>query len=246
MRLYYEQERCQLYLGDARKLDAVKDRSISMSILDAPYGVNYVSGHRQESFEPIIADESFPYSLLHDTLYECQRVMRNSTAIYVFCQFNTYPKLLPLVQEAFRFKNLLVWAKDNWSGADLKGDYARQYENIIFAGKGRHILRGERPTNILPFKRVDGASLVHPAQKPVPLLEYLISKSSDFGNTILDCFCGSGSTLVAAINTGRKAIGVDIEERQLEIAKQRIKQLTLPQFIDTEVKDYNFKLFAED
>lgn len=241
VKLYYEDDRCRLFLGDARHLDALKNKSVNLCILDAPYGLGYVSGHRQESFEPIISDECFPYSLLHDTLYECQRVMKNKTAIYVFCQFNTYVKLLPLVNEVFTFKNLLVWAKGNWSGADLRGDYAREYENIVFAVKGRHILRGKRPANILSFKRV--ADLHHPAEKPVPLLSYLISKSSDLGDTILDPMCGIGSSLVAAVKSGRKAIGIDIKEEYLEMARWRVRQLVLPLFEEVEVADHDFELF---
>ena len=62
----------------------------------------------------------------------------------------------------------------------------------------------------------------YPAQKPVALLRRIISASSDFGDVVLDPFCGSGTTLVAAHATGRKWIGIDINEDALKIARERL------------------------
>ena len=64
----------------------------------------------------------------------------------------------------------------------------------------------------------------HPTQKPVELFSYLILSFSLSGETILDPFCGSGTTLVAAKNLGRNAIGIEIEERYCEIAANRLRQ----------------------
>ena len=63
---------------------------------------------------------------------------------------------------------------------------------------------------------------VHPTQKPVPLLEYLIKTYTNEGDTVLDNCMGSGSTGIAAMNTGRKFIGFELETEYFEIAKQRI------------------------
>ena len=63
---------------------------------------------------------------------------------------------------------------------------------------------------------------VHPTQKPVALMEYLIKTYTHIGNTVLDFTIGSGTTAVAAINTGRKFIGIEKEEKYCEIAKRRI------------------------
>ena len=63
---------------------------------------------------------------------------------------------------------------------------------------------------------------LYPTQKPVALLRRIINASSDFGDVVLDPFCGSGTTLVAAHATGRKWIGIDINEDALTIARERL------------------------
>lgn len=65
---------------------------------------------------------------------------------------------------------------------------------------------------------------VHPTQKPVPLLEYLIRTYTDEGAVVLDNCMGSGSTGVACVNTGRDFIGMDLDTEYFDIAKRRIKQ----------------------
>lgn len=76
-------------------------------------------------------------------------------------------------------------------------------------------------------RRVVGYSKERPTQKPVELMEWCIGKAGD-GSTILDPFMGSGTTLVAAKNLGRKAIGIEIEEKYCEIAVKRLRQEVLP------------------
>lgn len=79
------------------------------------------------------------------------------------------------------------------------------------------------PTNVLDFKCVDNYSRVHVNQKPVELLEYLIKTYSDEGDVVLDCFAGSGSTLVAAKNLNRRYIGIEKEENYYKIILERLK-----------------------
>jgi len=80
------------------------------------------------------------------------------------------------------------------------------------------------PNDILQFKRPNNLRQKHPTEKPVPLLEYLIRTYTNKGETVLDATMGSGSTGVAAVNTGRKFIGFEIEKKFYEIAEQRIKK----------------------
>ena len=80
------------------------------------------------------------------------------------------------------------------------------------------------PHNVLEYPNVIGKQAIHPTQKPVELLEYLIKTYTNEGETVLDNTMGSGSTGVACLNTNRKFIGIEKEENYFEIAKKRIKQ----------------------
>ena len=79
------------------------------------------------------------------------------------------------------------------------------------------------PTNLLEYNGVYKDRL-HPTQKPVELLEYLIKTYTNEGNVVLDNCMGSGSTGVACVNTGRKFIGFELNEEYFDIAKQRIDE----------------------
>ena len=83
------------------------------------------------------------------------------------------------------------------------------------------------PNDVLEFKSITGKSCLHPTQKPVDLLEYLIRTYTNENDLVLDFTMGSGSTGVACINTNRKFIGVEIDEKYFNIAKDRIEAATL-------------------
>ena len=83
------------------------------------------------------------------------------------------------------------------------------------------------PTDVLEFKSITGKSCLHPTQKPVYLLEYLIRTYTNENDLVLDFTMSSGSTGVACINTNRKFIGVEINEKYFNIAKDRIEAATL-------------------
>lgn len=80
----------------------------------------------------------------------------------------------------------------------------------------------QRPAFKYPV--VAGASKVHPTQKPVELMEEIIKIHSAPGNLVLDPFSGSGSTGVACVNTGRRFIGIELDKRYFDIARERIEQ----------------------
>lgn len=80
------------------------------------------------------------------------------------------------------------------------------------------------PTNILEFKCVDNYSRLHSSQKPVDLLEYLIKTYTNENDVVLDNCMGSGSTIIACINTKRKYIGIEKDPEIFKIAKKRIDE----------------------
>ena len=80
------------------------------------------------------------------------------------------------------------------------------------------------PTDILSFSNASQKGKLHPTQKPIALLEYLIKTYTNEGETVLDFTMGSGSTGVACINTNRDFIGIELDENYFNIAKKRIEE----------------------
>jgi DNA modification methylase len=80
------------------------------------------------------------------------------------------------------------------------------------------------PTQVLRFNRDNPRKLLHPTQKPVALLEYLIKTYTNEGETVLDNCMGSGSTGVACINTNRNFIGIELDQKYYNIAKNRLEE----------------------
>ena len=76
---------------------------------------------------------------------------------------------------------------------------------------------------VLEFSSI--SNTVHPTQKPVPLLEYLIKTYTENGGTVLDFTMGSGSTGVAALNTNRRFVGIELDPTYCGIAKDRIQHI---------------------
>ncbi len=90
----------------------------------------------------------------------------------------------------------------------------------------KRVYAEKNPTTIIAFDKIRKGSL-HPTQKPVPLLEYLIKTYTNEGEFVLDNVMGSGSTGVACINTGRKFIGIEKDEKYFQIARERISDAIL-------------------
>ena len=100
---------------------------------------------------------------------------------------------------------------------------------------------GDRyPLTILSFSKETG---LHPTQKPVALLEYLIKTYTNEGDTVLDNCMGSGSTGVACKNTNREFIGMELDEKYFNIAKERLEAIQFPMM--TWMKLKNLKIFAK-
>lgn len=192
--------------------------SVDMILTDPPYGMEFQSNHRNEKYSKIKNDKDL--SWLDGWVDELFRVASDNTAHYVFCSFHNIDKFKQALEQKFKIKNMLVWEKNNTSMGDLKADFAPKYEMIIFIQKGRRIINGKRDPNILKFNRT--GNKLHPTQKPVDLLQYLLEKFSDAGATILDPFMGSGSTGVAAKNLNRDFIGIEMDEGYFKIAQERI------------------------
>lgn len=210
----------ELLHGDCLELmKDIPDGSVDMVLTDPPYGMSFQSDHRKNKYDKIKGDSNLNW--LDDFVNEIYRVSKPNTAHYVFCSFHHIDKFKQAIERKFKIKNILTWVKNNTSMGDLKGDFAPKTEFVIFFHKGRKLINGKRDSNVLEFKRTQNK--LHPTQKPVDMLEFMIEKFSDESDTILDPFMGSGSTGVACLNTNRNFIGIELDETYFNLAKERIE-----------------------
>ena len=112
----------------------------------------------------------------------------------------------------------------------IKGDYDK--ENDAGNEEKRYQSSVQEFNN-----RASGDRGFHPTQKPVALCEYLIKTYTNEGDVVLDNCMGSGSTCVAAVNTGRHYIGFELDEKYFDIACQRLDEAKNKKFFDQEIKE---------
>jgi site-specific DNA-methyltransferase (adenine-specific) len=115
-----------------------------------------------------------------------------------------------------KYKPQMTKGKMRWKGGKANGGEANGGLKAKYYKSDEYY-----PVSILDIKTERG---FHPTQKPVALMEYLIKTYTNEGETVLDFTMGSGTTGVAAINTGRKFIGIELDENYFEIAKTRINE----------------------
>lgn len=202
----------------------VPDNSIDLVVTDPPYLMNYRSNRRvkSEKFKHITNDVD-AHELISDYLAECYRVLKDDTAIYVFCSWHHIEFFKTEFERHFKLKNIIVWNKNNHGSGDLKGAYAPKHEFVLYGHKGRSLFREKRIPDVIDCAKIPSAKLTHPTEKPIDLLEIFIRNSSDEGAIVLDGFAGTGSTCITATRTKRRFIAFEIESEYVEIANKRLE-----------------------
>ena len=230
MKPYYQDEAVTMYHGDCREvLPALSSGSVDLVLSDPPYGIGSRSlrragpEHQKARFAPMQGDDSL--TALADAMPHVDRLLRPDRHAYLFASPARIGQAIDLTNAFWRVKNVLVWDKGNaGTKGDLKAGYGVNWEAIVYANKGRRSLNGPRPRCIYRYDWSANRDPVHPTVKPVGLLQWLIGKSADEGEVVLDPFMGSGTTLRAAKDLHRRAIGVEVEERYCETAARRMAE----------------------
>ncbi len=211
----------QLMLGDCLELmRQIPDDSIDMVLCDPPYGMNWNSNWRkgESKHRKIENDDNLEW--LADFTKQCFRVLKNNRGGYFFCSFHNIDIFKQELEKLFKIKNLIVWVKNNHGTGDLKGSYAPKHEMIWFVVKGRPLLRGKRYSDVVEFSRTSNE--MHPTQKPVDLIEFMLKNFSDTNDIVLDPFSGSGTTAIAAENTERRWVCIEKDDEYYFKSAQRV------------------------
>lgn len=205
----------------------LEDNSIDLVIIDPPYKLNITKVKNTTTFNSYANDllglkDGFDLKVLDLLIQKMKKIN-----IYIYCSKRQVKELL----EYFMIKDcnyeLLTWHKMNPSPL-TNNNYLPDTEYIVFARERGVRLNGNYHTKrkyyISGTNQVDKKKYKHPTIKPLPLIENHIENSSKPGDIILDCFAGSGTTLVGAINKDRRFIGFEINEEYFKIAEERVKE----------------------
>lgn len=232
---YYADELVTLYHGDCREvLSGFADAAVALVATDPPYTerthsnarANGAGGKAQRSLTgarrtfDFISDDN-----LRSVLTECGRVSAGWVVATLDYRHAVMFDIDP--PTGLAMKRLGVWVKTNPT-PQISGDRPAQgWESIAYLHRSDARSKwnggGAHGNYVAPIPPAEG----HPTAKPLPLVAQWVRWFTEPGETVLDPFVGSGTTLRAAKDEGRRAIGVELDERYCEIAAKRLTQDTL-------------------
>lgn len=205
MTLYYQDDFITLHHGDCLEEFAWLDADVLIN--DPPYGVDYTSGRPRAALASSILNDKD--TVVRDRVIELWGPHKPALI------FGSWKIARPE-----RTHTRLIWDTKGALGmGDLSVPWKPSDQEIYVIGKG---FEGPRTSNVLSFAPVQSMAKngrLHPHQKPVPLMQELIGKTK---GVIADPTAGSGSTLVAAAEMGRRAIGVELDEAYCEKIANRL------------------------
>lgn len=178
---------------------------------------------------------------MRSVLHEAHRVLAPTGCVLLHCDWRTCHHLWIELERIFGASNAvnhLIWSYG--LGGSGPRSFARKHDDILFFGKSNRYwfqaplvpsrsrrMAGapKKATDVFDIPAINNMAAERtgwPSQKPLALLSMLVGACSPPGGTVLDPFCGSGTTLVAASSLGRRAIGFDLSPRAVEVARRRL------------------------
>lgn len=154
--------------------------------------------------------------------------MKDDSDIYVFTSHQVLEEWLVFTRtlfepHGFKRKALLVWEKDGPGMGDLNS-WGMGCEFILYYKRGNRPSSDTRRNNVLHTPQLRPNELIHPHEKPLPLLEMLIKHSTNKGDFVVDPFGGSGSLVRAAQRCGRSAVAIEYDEFNYNEATRKLNE----------------------
>lgn len=215
MKPYYEDDLVTLYHGDCLEITAWLEADVLVT--DPPYGVDWKRGSTtwyargggkvEQEIETIAGDSDI-------TARDSALKMWGDKPAVVFGSWR--------VERPARVQHRLVWHKIGRNPGPTSAPWFSADEEIYVLGSG---FTGKAHQSVYPTsenRALEPSKIGHPTPKPVGLMESLIEKCPP--GVVADPFAGSGATLIAARNLGRRCIGVEVEERYCEVVAKRLSQ----------------------
>lgn len=236
MRPYYEADGIQIFHGDCREVLPTLD-AVDHVITDPPYSRDLYLKFRTNKGSRDFDDAKARRELQNGRIGAIDDMLVDVAASFVLLA-RRWVIVFHDAEIGHRWRDAMgeryvrcgVWVKPN-AVPQMSGDRPGQgFESITIGhAKGRKRWNGGGRCAVWTACAVNSQSEVraaadHPCPKPEALMSELVSMFTDPDETILDAFMGSGTTLVAAKRLGRKAIGIELEEKYCEIAAKRLSQ----------------------
>ncbi len=233
----------KLYKGDCLEImKTIQDKSIDAIITDPPYGTTACKWDSVIPFEPmwkqlnriikpngaIVLFGSEPFSSAlrmsniknykYDWIWD--KVKGGNFAILKYQPYKTHENISVFSYNTHNYYPIKTPQKERKGKVySSSGSAPLKYND----GKER-IYKDKHPKSIVTISNANQKGKVHPTQKPIELIEYLIKTYTNENETVLDFTMGSGSTGVACVNTKRNFIGIELDDNYFSIAEQRIKE----------------------
>ena len=219
-------------------LKTTPDKSVDLVLIDPPYEVsrdtNFQSGEpKGDNTDRFRVSMDFGewdsnFTGLDLVIKECYRILKDGGTLICFYDLWKLTALKDYFELAnFKQLRFIEWLKTNPVPLNSKTNYLTNSREIAIIGvkKGKPTFNSEYDNGIYNYPICHDKGRFHPTQKPVALLEDLILKHSHKNDTVLDCFAGSGSTAVAAYNTGRNFIGCEVSKEYFDKTLERFRNL---------------------
>lgn len=221
----------RLMCGDSTSIDAfdalMAKQQADMIFTDPPYGMSYDGGRGKKQFGMIKNDDAQGadlIALIRDALATAKASCKEGASAYVCFPWRTYAEFEEAMQSCgMDVNSCIVWDKKSIGLGHQ--DYRPQHE-FIFYSKGGQFYGDRSQSDVWYMSRGNTGAYVHPTQKPVELVEKAINNSSKKGDAVIDCFGGSGSTLIACEKTGRNARLMELDPKYCDVIVKRWQEFT--------------------
>ena len=239
----------RLLCGDSTDSDQVaklmNGQKADMVFTDPPYGVS-ASGGRSQTVErnniKKIENDNLRGNELKQFISDALSIMpiKESGSFYVCYDHKTQVEFISAIKENnWNFKRTLIWNKNVFGLSGKKG-YRPKYELIAFGciGEDYKWFGNNAQADVIDVARPKEREGNHPTPKPIELIEIALKNSSEFGNLITDSFLGSGSTMVAAHQLGRKCYGMELDPKYCQVIIDRMHKLDSSLIIKINGQEY--------
>lgn len=222
-------------------LKELEDNSVDLILTDPPYNIaKYSTGNMKFDWRSDINNDIAQWDTVElkpsDLVNEFKRVLKPTGNIFIFCSYNIIGEYHKAFDPEFDTFQFMIWHKTNPVPNFRKSSFLNSCEMIVCCWNKGHTWNFTNQKDMHNFiecplcmgaervKGADGKNL-HPAQKPLKVLEKIINIASNENDVVLDCFSGVGSTGVAALKNNRRFIGIELSKEYSDAQSERIKSL---------------------